>query len=657
MPTSFQIQKCLPYYTLTISEQLNLILREAAKNDQLPQGNNFSEVLLNAILTFQNDKTANKSLAVFTLAMGEEDDENTPPYALLRSLIYTADKDLVPESFAWQNQTLFRKILGDNNGPIGFQIAEGFDVVLHPYPEEEDYKNTLNKAFPPAYRVEAILSPKDKPPLKFSLTSDQRIICEELSLAPETNAPQATQTNLHTTMQVCYPPDAGSRYQIKSYQVSKNLSVEDYLKNPSNIEDKEAFFQAFVKQIGEQLARQPNFNCTLSNIIINTDSDGNWVFDLTNTTSYHPSDASTALPYRPIDTTRGKSTLPFQEMTSGYKEIDRIFDEDGDGSISLAFESLRIANVHDSYAFLLCLYTIADKAMQDKEKETKKEAIMESMRTLFTQCQTYLGPLPDNLYEPNSYDNPYAYEQACEKYKASALGTSEMPRLIQPQEPPRWQRVFLTPEKIRRTLSPDATPVHQMRAVKTTLKEAAPWQATIALFWYRLIDTFSSKIHSPAGDTPQLTRSETLASLFSGKTFDDLRDPNCRVQGWLVIDNASRLFLQGNRRFKNELVQQAQALLVASVYSHSDENDPSNTIERKLTEALSKASQELPALQENSELRQALNEKLNDMKNMVIQLKAAEPNPRTSIWQMAAQDVDVTQTKISRLSPPHSDPQ
>lgn len=170
-------------------------------------------------------------------------------------------------------------------------------------------------------------------------------------------------------MHVRYLKEAGS-YQ-KSYQVSKRLSLEDYLENPSDhasIEDKEAFFQAFVEQIGQQLALKPNFNCTLKHIIINTDSDGNWVFDLTNTTSYDPSDASTALSNLHAKKTPGKSTLPFQEMTSDYPEIDNIFK-----SISLAFKSLHIANVHDSYALLLCLYTIANKTMQGKEKERKKE--------------------------------------------------------------------------------------------------------------------------------------------------------------------------------------------------------------------------------------------------------------------------------------------
>ena len=99
MPNNEPTIKKAPYYTLTIPQQLNLILYEAAKNNQLPEesGNSFSEVLLNAISTFQNDKTADNSMAVWTLAMGAEDENNTGAYALLRSLIYTQDKKRGPE--------------------------------------------------------------------------------------------------------------------------------------------------------------------------------------------------------------------------------------------------------------------------------------------------------------------------------------------------------------------------------------------------------------------------------------------------------------------------------------------------------------------------------------------------------------------------------
>lgn len=175
----------LRYYSLTITQQLNLILYKAAENNQLSseQHAKFSGALGDAISTFQSDETANKIPEVFALAAGKEhknntaeDENNTGEYALLRTLMYTEDTDLVPDGRAWwlgsHNKTLFKKILSDNNEetlpinkrPIGFQIAEGFDVVLHPYPEEEDYKNHFITHRQPAYRVEAILSPKAPPP-------------------------------------------------------------------------------------------------------------------------------------------------------------------------------------------------------------------------------------------------------------------------------------------------------------------------------------------------------------------------------------------------------------------------------------------------------------------------------------------------------------
>ena len=174
----------LRYYSLTITQQLNLILYKAAKNNQLSseQQEEFSVALGNAISTFQSDETANKSPEVFALAAGEEDENNTAEdenntgeYALLRTLMYTEDTDLVPDSRAWwlgsHNKTLFKKILSDNNEenppinkrPIGFQIAEGFDVVLHPYPEEEDYKNHFFST-PPTSLSSRSYSLTERPP-------------------------------------------------------------------------------------------------------------------------------------------------------------------------------------------------------------------------------------------------------------------------------------------------------------------------------------------------------------------------------------------------------------------------------------------------------------------------------------------------------------
>lgn len=261
------------------------------------------------------------------------------------------------------------------------------------------------------------------------------------------------------------------------------------------------------------------------------------------------------------------------------------------------------------------------------------------MRTLFRQCQTYLEALkpPDN---PSDSQAP-----------AKDSATTSTRR----QTCPNWPSDYLTPKKIRNTLAPDATPVHQMSALTTTLKEAAPpWRATIALFWYRLIDTLCPVIppNSPAGDTPQLTRSDTLAFLFSGKTFEDLCNPDCRKLGWQVIDNASSLFLS-NRRFQNELVQLAQALLVASVYSDSDNNGDKLTIEKRFTQAWRTAwNGGSPNLQHNHGLSRAIYESIDNMKGMVEQLKAAKPHQRPSVLNCAVQDVLISsQSNSARPNP------
>ncbi len=613
------------YQYLTIIGQINLILTLAAQNEQLTldQQGALSLAVMDAVNTYDNDLEKIKPLgesSAFTLIFSGENDGKASAYQLLRDLIFSKQKELCPWEMSQLYQgALFQKLLGTTTGldasqPIGYQIAEGVDVVLHP-----------PKLHGQLVYAEVILSLKGEPYCKLTLNEmEGGINCDYLHSGSANNHEENPLIN---SLSVSYPQKNKTNTTI-TYQIRKQPSLQDYLDGRLKIENENDFYQAFGEQIGKQLALKSNFNCTPQNITVDTDSDGKWVFTLTNSSPTLTNLYNYSQDPLPMDRTRGQSTLPAcpQSMSSGYPVIDKIFDPDGsdqdvgDSCVSVAFESLNIAHAHDSYAYLLCLYKIADKTSNKNEKEK----ILISMMQLFKNCSEYYNKHLDDNVRGILFDgshSPFALS-------ADQLGDRASLGVL-----PSWRPNFCTPKEFCLSFFPNAYK-YSKDTLGTTLKadkaQAEPFQVTITLLWYWLMDKISTG-NTTAGDTPQLTRRETLASLFSGKTFEDLCNPKCREEGWKVIESASSLFLRGNRRFKNELVQQAQALLVADVYSQPDieDKDPNleTTIEKKLREALENTSPEAPtALQEKSELQQALINKVKDMVEMVIKLQHSRPD-------------------------------